>query len=119
MARSQNFDKEVLTRLELQELAKRLSAMDTTSVRDFYAAAYCGCKPDTERVPKARYVQELVTAWKQMRFWYKSVNANCAPQPDIADSAARPILGGGGFFCFAPTNAHILTWEPRNSTGLD
>jgi hypothetical protein len=72
MARRPDFSKEVLNRQELRELAKRLKAMGVTEIRDFYAATLYGCRLGEEgTIPKARYIQELVTAWKEMRSWNK------------------------------------------------
>lgn len=60
---------DVLTRAELAELQQKLSTMSTTAVQDRYYAAYYKCRFESGKVPEARFMQELVQTWKEMRRW--------------------------------------------------
>jgi len=56
-----------LSREQLNELKRNLSLLSAPSVVDFYRGAYKECAP--ERKPGARAIQQLVTAWKLLRYW--------------------------------------------------
>jgi hypothetical protein len=60
---------ETLTTEQLAELRRRLSMLHPSSVEQFYREAHQKCAPLTGRVAKASAIQELVTAWKQLRKW--------------------------------------------------
>lgn len=75
MARRIDYSKDVMNRQELETSAKRLEAMSVTAIRDFYGAAYWACRLNDDEPPKARHIQELVTAWKQMHWWGKKRDA--------------------------------------------
>ena len=52
----------------MESLRKRLSEISFTALYDAYYAAWARCKMERDgKVPKARFVQELVQAWKQLR----------------------------------------------------
>jgi len=61
-----------MTRQELEQLAHNLSLLSPSHVEDFYRKAYGACSLDCGRVPPARAVQELVTAWKLLRKWKRA-----------------------------------------------
>jgi hypothetical protein len=61
--------KDVLNRADLVELQRKLSSMSVTGLQDFYRTAYYRCGLESEQVPDARAIQELVQAWKEMRKW--------------------------------------------------
>jgi hypothetical protein len=63
-------ESDALTREELAELRKQLSRLSTYDVERFYRTAYERCVLQPNRVPSAMRMQELVTAWKQLRKWY-------------------------------------------------
>jgi hypothetical protein len=57
-----------LTLEQLAALRKRLSNMSLTALYDAYYAAWTRCKVEqTGKPPRARFIQELVQAWKQLR----------------------------------------------------
>jgi hypothetical protein len=60
---------EMLTDAQLAELQRRLSMLHPSSVEQVYRDAYERCAPVAGRIPKATVIQELVTAWKQLRKW--------------------------------------------------
>lgn len=61
---------EVWTRDELRDIAHNLSLLSEHGVREFYDRAYRECRIVNSRTfPRARAVQELVQAWKQLRKW--------------------------------------------------
>jgi hypothetical protein len=60
---------EMLTADQLTELQRRLSMLHPSSVEQVYRDAYERCAPVAGRIPKASVIQELVTAWKQLRRW--------------------------------------------------
>jgi hypothetical protein len=60
---------EMLTADQLTELQRRLSMLHPSSVEQVYRDAYERCAPVSGRIPKASVIQELVTAWKQLRRW--------------------------------------------------
>jgi hypothetical protein len=72
MANRPDVVKPVLSRQDLQQLHARLGRMSVAAVRDFYGAAYLACRLDGQNIPKARHVQELVAAWKEMYAWGKT-----------------------------------------------
>jgi hypothetical protein len=57
---------EILTEHELQELQHRLSRLSAWGV-DFYHRAHRECCLHEKKLPSARAIQELVTAWKRLR----------------------------------------------------
>lgn len=72
MARRQDLGKkeEVWNRDDLKEIARNLALLSEHGVREFYQRAYRECAIINGRTfPPARAVQELVTAWKQLRKW--------------------------------------------------
>ncbi|HLK50560.1 MAG TPA: hypothetical protein VKT49_20610 [Bryobacteraceae bacterium] len=57
-----------LTRQQLADLRAQLSRMSMTALYDAYFAAWTRCKMESGgKPPKARFVQELVQAWRQLR----------------------------------------------------
>lgn len=72
MARRPDFGKreEAWTREDLAEIVRNLAVLSEPAVREFYQRAYRECAIINSRTfPPARAVQELVTAWKQLRKW--------------------------------------------------
>jgi hypothetical protein len=67
---AKDFD-EVLTPAQLSGLSRRLAMLHPSSVEQAYRDAYERCAPMAGRIPKATAIQELVTAWKQLRMWSK------------------------------------------------
>ncbi len=67
MARREVPEKLILTTDELAALRKRLSQMSVTGLEDFYRAAHFRCGLRDGSFPRPRDVQELVTAWKELR----------------------------------------------------
>jgi hypothetical protein len=65
---------EMLTADQLTELQRRLSMLHPSSVEQVYRDAYERCAPVAGRIPKASVIQELVTAWKQLRRWESHVS---------------------------------------------
>jgi hypothetical protein len=62
--------KDVMNSEELSEMKRRLSMLSQQHVEDFYRkVTYGQCSIDCGSVPKARAIQELVTAWKLLRQW--------------------------------------------------
>ena len=62
------FDKP-LTSEELKELQRRMSLLSPHHVQEAYRRAHEDCRMQTEVLPRASALQELVTAWKLMRNW--------------------------------------------------
>jgi hypothetical protein len=58
--------RDFLTREDLQGLSRKLALLSPHRVRDFYLKAWDACRLGPQ-VPKPRAIQELVTAWKQLR----------------------------------------------------
>ena len=54
---------------ELAEHRRSLSMVSPYHVAQAYRDAYDKCRMDGERLPSARAVQELVTAWKLLWKW--------------------------------------------------
>jgi len=72
MARRPDFGKkqEIWTREQLDEIARNLAVLSEPAVREVYQRAYRECAIINSRTfPSARSIQELVTAWKQLRKW--------------------------------------------------
>jgi len=46
-----------------------LAHLSPSSVWDFYERTYQRCRISDRDFPKARAIQELVQAWKQLRKW--------------------------------------------------
>jgi hypothetical protein len=61
---------EVWSAEDLEEIARNLAVLSEPAVREFYQRAYRECAIINSRTfPPARAMQELVTAWKQLRKW--------------------------------------------------
>jgi hypothetical protein len=58
---------DVMTKQEVERLRHNLSLLSPSSVVDFYREAHKDCA--VERKPSAKAIQQLVTAWKQLRRW--------------------------------------------------
>jgi hypothetical protein len=58
-----------LNRDELQELARRLARLSPHQIAEAYRKAYDDCRMESDRLPRASAIQELVTAWKLTRAW--------------------------------------------------
>ena len=72
MARRPNFEKErVLNEDELGQLKSNLAHLSESGVRDFYQHAHRDCAIIGGHFPTATSIQQLVTAWKQLRRWRK------------------------------------------------
>lgn len=74
MARRPEFGKreDMLSREDLKALGNSLARLSMHSVLDFYQEAYRRCRIlNSTTFPTPRAVQELVTAWKQLRKWRK------------------------------------------------
>ena len=69
MARRSRPPDEVLSRKDLAGLQRRLSMMSQTAVQDFYQSAHLVCRMGPGHFPSAKAIQELVSAWKQVRKW--------------------------------------------------
>jgi hypothetical protein len=71
MARRPEFGKEKIWGQEdLKEIARNLSVLSESAVREFYDRAYRECRIiNSQTFPPARAIQELVQAWKQLRKW--------------------------------------------------
>jgi hypothetical protein len=68
MARREQ-ESDALTPEQLAELRYRLTLLSPYDVERFYRTAYERCVLQPNRVPSAIRMQELVTAWKQLRKW--------------------------------------------------
>lgn len=69
MARRGEFEK-ILTREDLQEMARRMAMLSEHSLREIYQRAHRDCAIiNSQTFPAARSIQELVQAWKQLRKW--------------------------------------------------
>jgi hypothetical protein len=64
-------ESDALTCEEVAELRQRLAKLSGYDVERFYRTAYERCVLQPNRVPSAMRMQELVTAWKQLRKWYR------------------------------------------------
>ena len=62
------FDKP-LSANELKELHRRLSLLSPHHVLEAYRRAHKQCQMDSDVLPRAAVLQELVTAWKLLRSW--------------------------------------------------
>lgn len=58
-----------MTDEELVDLRRSLSMVSPYHVVQAYRDAYEKCRMDGDRLPSARAVQELVTAWKLLWKW--------------------------------------------------
>jgi hypothetical protein len=68
MARRPNTgNREQLTPEELEELRRRLAAINLHELEIFYKATHNACRYEAGRVPCPRVIQELVQAWKLLR----------------------------------------------------
>ncbi len=62
----------VWSREDLKEIMRNLALLSEHGVRDFYGRAYRECRIiNSHTLPTPRAIQELVTAWKQLRKWRK------------------------------------------------
>jgi hypothetical protein len=62
-------NEDILNQEDVKRLAHNLSLMSEGGVRDLYERAYVECRITARDFPCARAVQQLVTAWKQLRKW--------------------------------------------------
>jgi len=71
MARRPNLEKEkIWSREDLKKITHDLALLSEPGVREFYQRAYRECHIiNSHTFPAARSIQELVTAWKQLRRW--------------------------------------------------
>jgi hypothetical protein len=72
MARRPNLTggERIWTRQELKEMADSLAHLSEPAIREMYQRAYRECAIiNSHTFPSARAIQELVTAWKQLRKW--------------------------------------------------
>jgi hypothetical protein len=69
MARNPRPPDEMLSRRDLAELQSRLSMMGVSALQDFYRSAHFVCRIAPGHFPSAKTIQELVTAWKQLKKW--------------------------------------------------
>lgn len=61
---------DVLSREDLREMALGLSRLSESAVMEVYRRAHRDCAIiNSGTFPTARAIQELVTAWKQLRKW--------------------------------------------------
>jgi hypothetical protein len=58
-----------LSKEELAEHQRRLSLISAYGVAEEYRRAHEACRMDGDELPRARAVQELVTAWKVLWGW--------------------------------------------------
>jgi hypothetical protein len=60
----------IWTRQELKEMANSLAHLSESTIREMYQRAYRECAIiNSHTFPAPRAIQELVTAWKQLRKW--------------------------------------------------
>ncbi len=53
---------------DLKEISRNLAVLSEPAVREFYQRAYRECAMiNSSTFPRARAIQELVQAWKQLR----------------------------------------------------
>lgn len=52
---------------QLAELRRQFATMSITALFDAYNAAWLRCKMENGKVPRAEHVQQMVTAWKELR----------------------------------------------------
>jgi hypothetical protein len=70
MARRPDFGGEkFFSREDLKAMARSMSFLSESAIRDIYQRAYRDCQIVNSKIPTARAVQELVQAWKQLRKW--------------------------------------------------
>lgn len=71
MARRPDFGKqdEILSEEDLKDLRYSLALLSLGHVQDFYKRAYERWRLTSREFPRARSIQELVQAWKQLRKW--------------------------------------------------
>ena len=67
VARRREKESDALTREQLAELRHSLAKLSADDVERFYRSAYQRCVLQPNRVPSAMRMQQLVTAWKQLR----------------------------------------------------
>jgi len=58
-----------LTEKELEALQQNLARLSEPGVRQVYRQAWEECRMKGERLPPAKSVQQLVSAWKQLWKW--------------------------------------------------
>jgi accessory colonization factor AcfC len=72
MARRPNLEKErMLNDEDLTQLRENLAHLSESAVKDFYNHAHRDCAIIGPHFPTAISIQQLVTAWKQLRKWRK------------------------------------------------
>jgi hypothetical protein len=71
MARRPRQEQEkIWSREDLEEIRRNLTVLSEPAVREVYQRAYRECAIiNASTFPSARSIQELVTAWKQLRKW--------------------------------------------------
>jgi len=68
--RGESENERILSREDLQEMARRMAMLSEHSLREIYQRAYRDCAIINSRTfPSPRSIQELVQAWKQLRKW--------------------------------------------------
>jgi hypothetical protein len=58
---------QILSKDAVALLRRKLSMMSITGLEDFYRGAYARCSLEKGSVPQPRFIQELVTAWREIR----------------------------------------------------
>jgi hypothetical protein len=58
-----------LTPQQIAERRQQLAKLSPAHVADAYRQAYEKCRMDSDRVPRASAVQDLVTIWKLLWRW--------------------------------------------------
>ncbi len=71
-----------LTAEELKALKVRLSKMTQTDLVKFYESTLFVCRLDRGRPPRAGFVQQLVSAWKELQRRQKAVTNPATNVPD-------------------------------------
>jgi hypothetical protein len=72
MARRPSLENErMLNDVELSQLSDNLAHLSESAVKDFYNHAHRDCAIIGQHFPTATSIQQLVTAWKQLRKWRK------------------------------------------------
>jgi hypothetical protein len=67
MARRRDIGKDdVMSPEELRQVRQRLSGLGRSALLQAYNTAYARCRMVNDRVPSARFMQELVQVWKQL-----------------------------------------------------
>jgi hypothetical protein len=72
VARRPDLSKPVLSHEELQHLRYTLSKVSVGTVQQTYREAHANCLMRGDQPPKAKHVQELVQAWRELNKRKKS-----------------------------------------------